>query len=161
VTFGYPPHPERTDVPISRSAALIALVVVAATAAAEAVTARAPAAPASTAAATRSTVRAVTPAELDAALHSGTWVIVEFGADYCLPCARMEPILQDLQVALGTRVQVRKFSMQEYPAVARKFKVAIMPTQIVFKPGGEEVFRHLGYLPAEELYQVLHDEGLL
>jgi thioredoxin 1 len=125
------------------------------------VTALAETPPAPPAAETRAKVRALTPPELDAALAAGTWLIVEFGGEYCIPCARMQPILQDLQVALGARVQVRNFWIQEHPEVAARFKVMVMPTQIVFDPTGKEVFRHMGYFPPEEFEQVLHEKGLM
>jgi thioredoxin 1 len=113
------------------------------------------------AATTRAKVTALAPAELDATLGSGTWLIVEFGGEYCIPCARMQPVLQDLQVALGTKARIHNFWIQQHPDVAARFKIMVIPTQVVFKPGGEEVFRHMGYFPPEEFHEALREKGLL
>jgi thioredoxin 1 len=113
------------------------------------------------AAAARPKVSALAPAELDAALGGGTWLIVEFGGEYCIPCARMQPVLQDLQAALGTKARIHNFWIQQHPEVAARFKIMVIPTQVVFKAGGEEVFRHMGYFPPEEFHEALREKGLL
>ncbi len=127
-----------------------------------AVAALAPAAPPPTPApALRPKVAALAPAELETALKGGTWLIVEFGGEFCIPCARMQPVLQDLQAALGAKAKVHNFWIKEHPDVAARFKIMVSPTQVVFKPGGEEVLRHMGYFPPEEFHAALREQGLL
>ena len=92
----------------------------------------------------RPAVQALAPAELDVALKAGTWLIVEFGGEHCIPCRAMQPILQDLEAALGSKAKVHNFWIQENPEVARWFKIMVMPTQVVFNQKGEEVLRHRG-----------------
>lgn len=106
-------------------------------------------------------VRALAPDQLDIALKSGKWLIVEFGGEHCIPCRAMQPILQDLQVALGSKVKVHNFWIQENPEVARRFRIMVMPTQVVFNPKGEEVLRHQGIFQAEEFHAALARVGLL
>ena len=67
----------------------------------------------------RPAVRALAPAELEAALKAGTWLIVEFGGEHCIPCMQMQPVLQDLQAALGGKAVVHNFWIQQHPDVAR------------------------------------------
>ncbi len=109
----------------------------------------------------RPAVRALAPAELAAALKAGTWLIVEFGGEHCIPCMQMQPVLQDLQAALGGKVVVHNFWIQQHPDVAQRFKIMVMPTQVVFDPNGNEVFRHMGYFPPAEFHQALREKGLL
>jgi thioredoxin 1 len=106
-------------------------------------------------------ISALAPADLDAALHGGTWLIVEFGGEHCIPCTRMQPVLQDLQAALGAKARIHNFWIQQHPDVAARFKIMVMPTQVVFKPDGEEAFRHMGYFPPEEFRAALRERGLL
>jgi thiol-disulfide isomerase/thioredoxin len=84
----------------------------------------------------RPAIPALSPTELDRALASRRWLIVEFGGEHCIPCRAMQPILQDLQVALGSKAKVHNFWIQEHPDVARRFKIMVMPTQVVFNPKG-------------------------
>lgn len=110
---------------------------------------------------TRPDVKALTPEQLDAALAGGTWLIVEFGGEHCIPCMAMQPILQDLQAALAGKARVHNFWIQQYPAVAARHKVMVMPTQIVFNSKGQEVLRHMGLFPAAEFHQALREKGVL
>jgi thioredoxin 1 len=119
------------------------------------------AAPATSGAKPRPEVAALEPQQLDAALASGTWLIVEFGGQHCIPCMHMQPVLQDLQAALGKKARIHNFWIQRYPDVARIHRIMVMPTQVVFNPKGEEVFRHMGYFPPEEFQATLKKLGIL
>jgi thiol-disulfide isomerase/thioredoxin len=100
------------------------------------------------------------PDLLKAAIGGGTWLIVEFGGEHCIPCMQMQPVLQDLQAALGNKARVHNFWIQQHPDVARAHRIMVMPTQIVFNPDGKEVFRHMGYFPPEEFHATLQKLGL-
>lgn len=106
-------------------------------------------------------VLALAPDELDVALKCGKWLIVEFGGERCIPCMNMQPVLQDLQATLGKKARIHNFWIQQHPEVARQHRIMVMPTQIVFNPKGEEVFRHMGYFPPEEFQQTLRKLGIL
>jgi thioredoxin 1 len=116
---------------------------------------------ASAAGSERPPVAPLSPELLTKAISGGTWLIVEFGGEYCIPCMKMQPVLQDLQVALGKKARVHNFWIQQHPEVARQHKIMAMPTQIIFNPKGEEVFRHMGYFPPEEFQAELARLGLL
>ena len=64
----------------------------------------------------------------------------------------MQPVLQDLQEALGKKARIHNFWIQQHPEVARQHSIMVMPTQVIFNPNGEEVFRHMGYFPPEEFH---------
>lgn len=106
-------------------------------------------------------IPALDPPGLDAALGAGKWLFVEFGGEHCIPCKAMQPILRDLQATLGDRGTVRNFWIQKHPETARRFRIMVMPTQVVFNPEGEEVLRHQGIWPAEELKAALARVGAL
>lgn len=108
----------------------------------------------------RPEVKPLSPDQLDAALAGGTWLIVEFGGEHCIPCMQMQPILQDLQAALAGKARVHNFWIQQYPAVAARHKIMVMPTQIVFNSKGQEVLRHMGLFPAAEFHQALREKGV-
>ena len=112
-------------------------------------------------AAQRPPVPAATPQELASILGSGKWVIMEFGGEHCIPCMHMQPVLQDLREAIGEKAIIRNFWIQQHPDVARQHKIMAMPTQVIFNPKGEEVFRHMGYFPPEEFQATLQKLGIL
>jgi thioredoxin 1 len=120
-----------------------------------------PPTPAPANAVARPPVPPLTPDELAAALKGGKWLIVEFGGERCIPCMRMQPVLQGLRNLLDKKATVRNFWIQDHPEVARAHQIMVMPTQIVFNPKGEEAFRHMGYFPPEEFHAALRKLGVL
>jgi thioredoxin 1 len=108
----------------------------------------------------RPPVPAATPQELASILGSGKWVIMEFGGEHCIPCMHMQPVLQDLREAIGEKTIIRNFWIQQHPDVARIHRIMVMPTQVIFNPKGEEVFRHMGYFPPEEFQATLQKLGI-
>lgn len=106
-------------------------------------------------------IPALSPAELDSALKSGVPLIVEFGGETCIPCMKMQPVLQDLRARLGKRVRVSNFWIQPNPEVAQRHQIMVMPTQIIFDAKGREIFRHMGYFGQPDFEKALKEKGLL
>ncbi len=109
----------------------------------------------------RAPIPPLSPEELSKVIGGGSWLIVEFGGEYCIPCMKMQPVLQDLQVALEKKARIHNFWIQQHPEVARQHRIMAMPTQVIFNPKGEEVFRHMGYFPPEAFHAELTRLGLL
>jgi thioredoxin 1 len=108
-----------------------------------------------------SAIQALSPDELDAALASERWVIVEFGGESCIPCRAMQPILTEVRAALKASGRVHNFWVQKHMDTARRFKIMTMPTQIVFNPKGQEVYRHQGFLEKDVFFTVLTGLGAI
>ncbi len=106
-------------------------------------------------------IPALSPAELDSALKAGVPLIVEFGGETCIPCMKMQPVLQDLRMRLGKRARVSNFWIQPNPEVARRHQIMVMPTQIIFDAKGREIFRHMGYFAQPDFEKALKEKGLL
>ena len=74
-------------------------------------------------------------------------VLVDFWADWCPPCKAMDPILDDLSVALDGKVKIVKLDVETNPSTVTMYNVRAMPTLMVFK-GGEPVDIKVGYGPS-------------
>ena len=68
-------------------------------------------------------------------LQSQTPVLVDFWADWCDPCKRMEPVLEQLATEMSGKLKVVKLNVQNHPAIANQFKVRGLPTFMLFKNG--------------------------
>ncbi len=62
-------------------------------------------------------------------------VLVDFWADWCLPCKTFSPILQRIAKELEKEIVFAKVNIDEAPLAATKFNVEEIPTIFVFKNG--------------------------
>ncbi len=77
--------------------------------------------------------------------------MVDLGADKCIPCKMMMPILAALKAEYTGYLQVDFIDVWKNPEEAPKYKVTTIPTQIFFDPNGKELFRHVGYFAQEDI----------
>jgi len=87
-------------------------------------------------------------------LKSGLPVVVDFYADWCGPCKRMEPILEKVSNEHTGKVKVVKLNSDENEQLSVNYQVRGLPTLIMFK-GGQEVDRKLGFQSEHELSRFL------
>jgi thioredoxin 1 len=77
--------------------------------------------------------------------------LVDLGADKCIPCKLMAPILEQLKKDFAVKLQVDFIDVWKNPTEAPKYGVKIIPTQIFFAPDGKELFRHEGFFSREDI----------
>ncbi|NUR73074.1 MAG: thioredoxin [Hamadaea sp.] len=85
-------------------------------------------------------------------------VLVEFWAEWCPPCHKMAPVLDQLSGEYAGRAKVAKLNADENPATARAYGVMAMPTFALFS-GGQVVWQVVGAQPASRLRSKL-DEAI-
>jgi thioredoxin 2 len=74
-------------------------------------------------------------------------VLVDFFADWCGPCKWLDPYLDEVARRGEGRLLVARVDTDRAPGLAERYRVASLPTVILFR-GGEEVERSLGVEPA-------------
>jgi thioredoxin 1 len=84
----------------------------------------------------------------------GKPVLFDFYADWCGPCRRQGPILEDLKKKMGDRVDVRKIDVDENMDLANKYGIRVVPTLIIEKDG-RVVHTLEGVTGAESLKKML------
>lgn len=81
-------------------------------------------------------------------------VLLDFYADWCGPCRRQGPILEDLKKKMGEKVEIRKIDVDQHMEMANKYGIRVVPTLIIEKDG--KVIRSLeGVTSAETLESML------
>lgn len=91
----------------------------------------------------------------------GMPVLVDIGADTCIPCKLMAPILKELKEELQGKITVQFLNLNECHAFADEYKISVMPTQIFYDASGKERFRHKGFYAKDEIYTKLKELKLL
>jgi thioredoxin 1 len=99
--------------------------------------------------------KAVTDATFAAdVLQSDKPVLVDFWAEWCAPCRKVEPLLVEIAGEMGDRVQIVKLNIDENPETARAYRVMSVPTLTVFK-GGQPVSSVAGAKPKGVLVNLI------
>jgi len=75
-------------------------------------------------------------------------VLVDFWADWCMPCKMMAPILNEVAEATDGTATIYKLNVDEQKQVAAKYGIRNIPTMILFKDG-KEVERIIGVKPKD------------
>ena len=70
-------------------------------------------------------------------------VLVDFWAEWCKPCLRLAPIVDQVAEDYAGRVIVAKHDVQSSPETAAKYRVQSIPTLLIIK-NGQEVDRVVG-----------------
>ncbi len=85
---------------------------------------------------------------------------LELGADRCIPCKQMQPIMKDIAAGFPDRVQVVFYDVWKDPAPAEKYGIQLIPTQIFLDRKGKEIARHVGLFPKAEILELLKKHGI-
>ncbi len=70
-------------------------------------------------------------------IQSTTPVLVDFWAEWCGPCKRLAPILEQVASQMGSKVKIVKVNVDHSPQTASQFGIRSIPTLILFKNGVE------------------------
>ena len=68
-------------------------------------------------------------------LRSELPVIVEFGAEWCAPCKRMEPMMEEIALEWQGQVKLVKIDVDNSVNLTMRYHVMGVPTIILFKNG--------------------------
>jgi thioredoxin 1 len=71
-------------------------------------------------------------------LHSDKPVLVDFWAEWCVPCHMVSPVVEEIVRANGERLKAVKLNVDDNPETARTYSVLSIPTLIMFKDGQEK-----------------------
>ncbi|MDQ0151549.1 thioredoxin 1 [Moryella indoligenes] len=87
-------------------------------------------------------------------LKSDKPVLVDFWATWCGPCRMLSPVISELAEEYEGRVKVGKVNVDEQQELAMQYRVASIPTVILFKDG-QPVQTSVGARPKAQLEAML------
>ena len=76
-------------------------------------------------------------------LESDQPVLVDFWAEWCVPCHMVSPVVEEIARDNAGRMRAVKVNVDDNPQTARAYGIMSIPTLIVFK-NGEEKARVIG-----------------
>lgn len=91
--------------------------------------------------------KAVTDSDFEQeVLEAETPVVVDFWAEWCVPCKMVAPVLDDLANEYDGKIKFTKVDVDTNPQTAMKYGIRSIPTLLFFK-GGSPVDQVVGAVP--------------
>jgi thioredoxin 1 len=86
--------------------------------------------------------------------------LLDLGADKCIPCKMMAPILEELKSEYQGRMEVVFIDVWKNPGAGDTYGIQSIPTQIFFDASGKELFRHTGFFGKEDILAKWKELGI-
>lgn len=86
--------------------------------------------------------------------------LLDLGADKCIPCKMMAPILEELRKEYKGSLEVVFIDVWENRDAAEKYGIRSIPTQIFYDATGKEIARHTGFFSKEDILKTFKDNGV-
>ena len=77
--------------------------------------------------------------------------LLDLGANKCIPCKAMAPILEGLKKEYAGKMNVEFIDVWQNEDAGKQYGVEMIPTQIFFDAAGKELFRHTGFFGKEDI----------
>lgn len=84
----------------------------------------------------------------------GKPVVIDFYAEWCGPCKRQGPILEELKARMGDAIEIKKLDVDIHLDEAQQYRLTVVPTIIVEKDGNV-IKKYEGVTEADTLEKVL------
>lgn len=86
--------------------------------------------------------------------------LVDVGADKCIPCIMMAPILEELKKEYAGVLIVEFVDVWKNPDAGRRYGIRAIPTQIFYDASGKELYRHMGFMSKEAILKTFKSLGI-
>lgn len=85
--------------------------------------------------------------------------LIDLGADKCVPCKMMAPILDQMRTDYAGKLQVDFIDVWKTPDAGKPYNIKLIPTQIFLAPDGTELHRHEGFISREDILAKWNELG--
>ncbi|MCE5256113.1 MAG: thioredoxin [Spirochaetaceae bacterium] len=89
-------------------------------------------------------------------MESDTPVLVDFWAEWCMPCKMISPLIAQIADAYKGKLKVGKVNVDDQGDIASEYGIISIPTLIVFKDG-QIVRQKVGSLPKQDIENLFRD----
>lgn len=98
-------------------------------------------------------VTEITEREFQGFTKSGL-VLVDFWADWCMPCLVMAPVMEELSKKFRGKIKFGKIDVDENRGISEKLRIFSIPNFVLFRDG-KPVEQFVGSMPKEDFEEKL------
>lgn len=100
------------------------------------------------------------PAQAAAPADAALPRMVDLGADKCVPCKMMAPILEELKTEYQGRLAIEFIDVWKNPTAGAEYGIKLIPTQIFYAADGTELYRHEGFYGRDDILGKWRELGI-
>jgi thioredoxin 1 len=89
-------------------------------------------------------------------LNSSVPVLIDFWAEWCMPCKMIGPVVEQLAKDYAGRLKVAKVNVDQESELAGQHNIVSIPTILVYKDG-KIVRQKVGAVPKHEIENLFKD----
>lgn len=90
----------------------------------------------------------------DEVLQSDVPVLVDFWAEWCMPCKMIAPILDEMSNEYDGKLKIGKLNVDEQGDIAAEYNIVSIPTLLLFDKG-EVVNQQVGAVPRPKIEEIV------
>jgi thioredoxin 1 len=87
----------------------------------------------------------MSPSDFEALLKTDKLVLVDFYADWCVPCKKMEPYLNEIKQEMADKVSVLRINADDNQNILQHLGIEALPVLLIYK-NGRQVWRNEGFI---------------
>ena len=91
---------------------------------------------------------------------AGVPALIDFGAENCIPCKMMKPVLEELSAEYRGKLKVTAYDKNKNEKLAKQYSVSMAPTLIFLDQNGKEIDRHVGFIAKDTILQRFGKHGI-
>lgn len=99
-------------------------------------------------------IQSLSVADFQEVLTANGLVLADFHTQWCVPCRKMVPIIDNLERSFSEKAKILRIDMDASSELAKEFQILAVPTFVLFKDGKEK-WRKSGVLSEEALREVI------
>ncbi|NOT38355.1 MAG: redoxin domain-containing protein [Saprospiraceae bacterium] len=102
-----------------------------------------------------SNVNELTKSKFDKLLESKKLVLIDFYAEWCAPCKKMKPYLDEISKEMSSSVEVIRINADENKTLCKTLGVATLPFLLLYK-NKSLVWKNKGYIDKTKVVNQIH-----
>lgn len=96
--------------------------------------------------------------QFDALLNTDKLVLIDFYADWCAPCKKMKPYLDEISKEMADKVVVVRINADDNLALCKELKINALPFLQLYK-AQNLTWKKTGFIEKEEVLKQLQQKG--